>query len=184
MNTFPWTDEQVAELIKLWREGKSSRECAKLLDPTGNLSRSAVCGKVNRLSLTARPKAERVEQIRRTVRTQTPRIASPRVPPKPTPAPKAAQPVKAPPQLIDVTGFRTVTVMTMSATDCRFDMGGEGADALFCGEPRKGRFCAHHNDVGSQKGLPLAKPPRDARLEVPRPGRLSNTDLKWGRCWP
>lgn len=49
-----WTDEQVAELRKLWRDGLSASQIAAQLKVT----RNAVIGKVHRLGLPARTKPE------------------------------------------------------------------------------------------------------------------------------
>jgi GcrA cell cycle regulator len=47
-----WTDERVALLKKLWGEGKSAAEIAKVLG--GGLTRNAVIGKAHRLKLSNR----------------------------------------------------------------------------------------------------------------------------------
>ena len=47
-----WTDERVALLKKLWVEGKSAAEIAKMLG--GGLTRNAVIGKAHRLKLSNR----------------------------------------------------------------------------------------------------------------------------------
>lgn len=47
-----WTDERVALLKKLWGEGKSAAEIAKMLG--GGLTRNAVIGKAHRLKLSNR----------------------------------------------------------------------------------------------------------------------------------
>ncbi|OFX14552.1 MAG: global cell cycle regulator GcrA-like protein [Alphaproteobacteria bacterium RIFOXYD12_FULL_60_8] len=46
-----WTDEKVAELARLWEEGKSTGEIGKAL----GVSKNSVVGKAHRLSLSARP---------------------------------------------------------------------------------------------------------------------------------
>lgn len=47
-----WTDERVALLKKMWGEGKSAAEIAKVLG--GGLTRNAVIGKAHRLKLSNR----------------------------------------------------------------------------------------------------------------------------------
>jgi GcrA cell cycle regulator len=47
-----WTDERIAELQRLWAEGKSASEIAAIL---GDVTRNAVIGKAHRLNLSGRP---------------------------------------------------------------------------------------------------------------------------------
>lgn len=49
---FPWTDDQIARLKFLWRQGYSASQVAK--DLGGGLTRSAVIGKVHRVGLSGR----------------------------------------------------------------------------------------------------------------------------------
>jgi GcrA cell cycle regulator len=51
--TAAWPEQRVTQLRKLWAEGLTSTQIAKLL----HTSRSAVCGKVCRLGLYRRAKA-------------------------------------------------------------------------------------------------------------------------------
>ena len=46
-----WTDERVAELIRLWETGKSASEIGKIL----GVSKNSVVGKAHRLKLKSRP---------------------------------------------------------------------------------------------------------------------------------
>ncbi|HOO50302.1 MAG TPA: GcrA family cell cycle regulator, partial [Alphaproteobacteria bacterium] len=46
-----WTDERVAILKRLWGEGKTAAEIAKLI---GGVTRNAVIGKAHRLKLSGR----------------------------------------------------------------------------------------------------------------------------------
>jgi hypothetical protein len=46
-----WTDERVATLTKMWKDGRSAAEIAKEL---GGVTRNAVIGKANRLGLSGR----------------------------------------------------------------------------------------------------------------------------------
>ena len=47
-----WTDERVGVLKKMWGEGQSASQIAKVL---GGVTRNAVIGKVHRLGLSGRP---------------------------------------------------------------------------------------------------------------------------------
>jgi GcrA cell cycle regulator len=92
MNTNPpWSDEENAELTRLWDTGLSSVKIAKIMGKTKN----AVCGKVNRLGLPARPspipgRKPPVARVPKQIEKQV--IASPKAPvmvkPQPTPMPK------------------------------------------------------------------------------------------------
>lgn len=59
---FPWLDEHVAVLERLWREGESCSRIAKALG--GGLSRNAVIGKVHRLGLSGRATTSRMKTTR------------------------------------------------------------------------------------------------------------------------
>lgn len=63
-----WNDARVELLKKLWNDGLSASQCAKRIG--GGLTRNAVIGKVNRLGLSARKKAE--VRSRRRARTKPP----------------------------------------------------------------------------------------------------------------
>lgn len=47
-----WTDERIATLKKMWKEGKSAADIAKTL---GKVTRNAVIGKAHRMGLSGRP---------------------------------------------------------------------------------------------------------------------------------
>ncbi|MBF0095505.1 MAG: global cell cycle regulator GcrA-like protein [Alphaproteobacteria bacterium] len=61
-----WTDERIAELVRLWNEGLTTGEIGRQLD----VSKNAVVGKAHRLGLTGRPspirraKAEKKEDTK------------------------------------------------------------------------------------------------------------------------
>jgi GcrA cell cycle regulator len=48
-----WTDERIATLKKMWKEGKSAAEIAKVL--AKGVTRNAVIGKAHRMGLSGRP---------------------------------------------------------------------------------------------------------------------------------
>lgn len=48
-----WTDERIAQLKKMWKEGKSAAEIAKVLGK--GVTRNAVIGKAHRMDLSGRP---------------------------------------------------------------------------------------------------------------------------------
>jgi len=48
-----WTDERIAQLKKMWKEGKSAADIAKFL--AKGVTRNAVIGKAHRMGLSGRP---------------------------------------------------------------------------------------------------------------------------------
>lgn len=85
----PWTEEKIAELTKLWREGRSAALIAQALGP--DFTRMSVLGKLHRLGLSHLSKggpASRYTRLRSTAETERkhPTVA-------PTPAIAARSPV-------------------------------------------------------------------------------------------
>ena len=52
-----WTEERIALLKKLWKEGRSARQIAAVLG--GGATRNSVVGKAHRLKLSARARPQR-----------------------------------------------------------------------------------------------------------------------------
>lgn len=65
-----WTDERVALLKKLWGEGKTAAQIAKVLGE--GVTRNAVIGKAHRLKLSAR--LSPVQQNTKTTKSEAPKI--------------------------------------------------------------------------------------------------------------
>ena len=59
-----WSDERVAVLKKMWLEGNSASEIAKVL---GNITRNAVIGKAHRLKLAARAPSKKSQSQRKEI---------------------------------------------------------------------------------------------------------------------
>jgi GcrA cell cycle regulator len=165
-----WTEERVAELKKLWAEGHSASQIAKRL---GSVTRNAVIGKVHRLGLSGRATPSRPVK-------RPPRLARP----KPTQAPRQAQPTArganamavreaaAPAPRVEVeTNIEPqrlpngdmVTVLTVKDTMCKWPIG-DPADTTFgfCGHASQdgSPYCAEHARVAFQ---PAKKRERRAR---------------------
>lgn len=83
-----WTDQRVAQLKKLWQQGKSASEIAETL---GGVTRNAVIGKAHRLGLSGRPSPIKSAAIvkKPAAPAKAPAKAAP-------PAKKPAAPAKAP----------------------------------------------------------------------------------------
>jgi GcrA cell cycle regulator len=143
-----WTNERVERLKTLWTGGHSASAIAAKL---GEVTRNAVIGKVHRLGLAGRSTG---------ARKRAPRYASPRFPassfrrrtrslcrPRRTsqkrPAPKPSLPL---PELGTAPDL-PVTVLTLTATTCRWPIGDPRASGFhFCGriKPEHGPYCSHH----------------------------------------
>ena len=130
-----WTQEQIADLMRLWNEGLSTSEIGKRLGITKN----AVVGKAHRLHLSARPSPiKRVALRLPLVKPALPKpavmtapVASPAAPSAPQAAPSAA-PKRA---------------VEMTPHSCRWPIGHPGDSGFhFCGEsalPGK-PYCSTH----------------------------------------
>ena len=123
-----WTEERVAELMRLWEAGRSASEIGRLL----GVSKNSVVGKAHRMKLKARPspiKRGSTPQVRRSAAAAMPKPAAqaPAAPkqvqerPAAAPAPRPSRPVA-----------RT----NGKGPSCLWPIGDPGdQDFHFCGEP-------------------------------------------------
>jgi GcrA cell cycle regulator len=81
-----WTDERVAELIRLWEAGQSASVIGKML----GVSKNSVVGKAHRMKLRSRPSPIKRDAIRKATAKPAP-ILSPR-PVQIAPRPAAPRP--------------------------------------------------------------------------------------------
>lgn len=84
-----WTDERIATLKKMWKEGKSAAEIAKTLGK--GVTRNAVIGKAHRMGLSGRP-----SPIKKPAPVKKEPAAKKAPPHKEAPAPKKSAPAPAP----------------------------------------------------------------------------------------
>lgn len=124
-----WTNERVAELMRLWEAGRSASEIGRLL----GVSKNSVVGKAHRMKLKARP-----SPIKRGASPQVRRVA---VAPLSKPAvqapatqkvavPQAAAPAPAP------RPARSVARAGGKGPNCLWPIGDPGdQDFHFCGAP-------------------------------------------------
>jgi hypothetical protein len=154
-NPLEWTADEIAQLEALWAKGKSAFDIA--MEIPGR-SRSAICGKVDRLRRVQKKQLEH-----RLGKNQfTPGRSLMR-------APKPRKSMNRGNRADGDTGFRkstkrqalvipTITeameydcashgipLIDLKANDCRFIVAGEGADALFCSQHATGTYCEHHH---------------------------------------
>lgn len=149
----PWTEERVAELRRLWAEGRSATEIAKSL---GGITRARVTGKAHRLGL-------RKDEA-------TTRLNVRRLTPKAVPSPKFAPDAELPPPDIwaPLPGREPVPLLKASHFHCRWpvELLGE-AQPHVCGAAAvKGSWCATHSKIGHQPAR--VKKRVDERLGVRR----------------
>lgn len=106
-----WTPERVESLRKLWDEGLSASQVARIL---GGVTRNGVIGKIHRLGLAGRavPHRERA----------TPTRARPYRPFVETAQAMPAAPIKEPEPALDENGAR-ITIETVRALQCRWPHG-------------------------------------------------------------
>lgn len=158
MTRSEWTDERVAELVRLWTEGYSASQIARKL---GGCTRNAVIGRVNRMKLTARRApsipgmvTERKTPKRATLAKINRALAQPNklrvianqqtfVEPEPR-APRAEVSTRAfvPLEVCDPVPFGSL--------GCKWPVAGDGADLMCCGAKRRDEspYCHHHHAIG------------------------------------
>lgn len=132
-----WSAAAKERLRALWADGHSAKVIAQTLADEGlaRVTRSAVCGQVNRMSLPRRMDAggtltQRAARVRAAAEARA----------KPEPAAHAARPrrvaVLAKGDGIEAATLHdgaALTVATLKPHCCRWPVAGEGAGTLFCG---------------------------------------------------
>jgi GcrA cell cycle regulator len=128
-----WTDERVEQLKKLWAEGLSASQIARVL---GEVTRNAVIGKVHRLGLSGRASPARIERPRYPKparRMVKPMLAEPVIIAEPEPEPEPGE---------------WTTVLTLRERMCKWPIGNPGdANFRFCGRKSAdgASYCAEHS---------------------------------------
>lgn len=160
-----WTDERVELLRKLWTEGLSASQIAGEL---GGVTRNAVIGKVHRLGLSGRAKAQ--GSLGSAVRQKRP-AARPASFPKPAKngSRSGAVALQASPSqgrsaaIADIPkpDLLMLDLLKLSETTCKWPSGDPQEDSFgFCGNPsREGApYCEYHCRIAYQ---PAAERRRD-----------------------
>jgi len=138
-----WTEERVAELMRLWEAGRSASEIGRLL----GVSKNSVVGKAHRMKLAARP-----SPIKRGGSATGRRPAAPAAP-KPAvrvaAQPKIERPVAAPAPAAAEVRRQAPTIRRAGGKgpNCLWPIGDPGdPDFHFCGAPAvPGKpYCAEH----------------------------------------
>lgn len=137
-----WTDQDVAMLQRLWKEGHSATEIGERL----GVSRNAVLGKLHRLSFQDSPDGKPVKPARANLQ----RPPAPPRKPKVKLVPPAPKPVLPSVQLVDDSIVKPrpllMKLFDLDNNDCRWPVEGEKANTLFCGHnTHEGKvYCAYH----------------------------------------
>ena len=123
-----WTNERVAELMRLWEAGRSASEIGRLL----GVSKNSVVGKAHRMKLKARPSPIKRGASPQVRRVPVAPLAKPVVPAPAAPkveAPQAAAPAPAPRPARSV-------ARAGKGPNCLWPIGDPGdQDFHFCGAP-------------------------------------------------
>lgn len=148
-----WTDERVMLLKKLWIEGKTAAEIAKLIG--GGVTRNAVIGKAHRLKLSGR-----ISPIQENARPEAGvarAVAAPRKSPKSTVSKVSNReiiaPVHIPPVEENYCYGAGVQLVELKESMCRWPIGDPKEDGFkFCGGPSEEGlpYCSHHCRVAFQ----------------------------------
>jgi GcrA cell cycle regulator len=129
-----WTDERVEQLKRLWTEGLSASQIARVL---GEVTRNAVIGKVHRLGLSGRASPARIERPRypkpqrRMVKAIMPEPIIIEEEPEPEPEPG-----------------EWTTVLTLKERMCKWPIGNPGDNNFrFCGRKagEGASYCMEHS---------------------------------------
>jgi len=155
-----WTDERVELLMKLWNEGMSASQIAAEIG--GSVSRNAVIGKVHRLGLSGRAKAQipATPRSRKPVRPADPAIADET--PMQDNAPFLVAGTEPQPDVkseetslqdVVVPVSERVTIMELRESMCRWPLGDPTtAEFRFCGARAVTGlpYCTYHAQVAYQ----------------------------------
>ncbi len=147
---FNWTEEKLSRLKELIKDKWSYEDIRLDLDPSGNLSRSAVAGKARRKGLSQpltdkrrsenATRARNVRELRRVQKPLLPQI-------KPGFIPKE-----------DTTLQPTRSYAELESDECKWPYGDDPKSFEFCGRPRMKLdsdrlhpYCEHHREI-SRRG--------------------------------
>lgn len=141
---FPWTDDQIEDLKRLWSDGKSATEIAKFL---GNgLTRSAVLGKVHRLKLKKRMVEAPRSNVKQNIAAEKPKRRQGNPGQKKSFHIAPSQPIpEVEDDLQDVTHL--IGILELTEQTCKFPIGDpKTSDFGFCGaESVEGKpYCEFH----------------------------------------
>ncbi|MCJ8139907.1 GcrA family cell cycle regulator [Falsirhodobacter halotolerans] len=173
-----WTDERVETLKRMWTEGQSASQIAKVL---GGVTRNAVIGKVHRLGLSNRAAEDEVAVAPEPAKPEP--VAEAPAPKEPEPAPRpaaaapsapvplrkpivpAGQPLPPQPSANEISPealasvrevekrARKLTLMDLTERTCKWPIGDPATEEFwFCGLPSTAGkpYCEAHVGVAFQ----------------------------------
>lgn len=144
-----WTEERVESLKKLWLEGLSASQIAKLL---GGVTRNAVIGKVHRLGLSGRATpSQPARATYKAPRPARPAVSAAPIVRRPLEARFVAAPAPRPAPYVEMPG--TATVLTLGRHMCKWPIGDPATDEFtFCGRRAgdEGPYCIEHARLAYQ----------------------------------
>ena len=143
-----WTDARIAQLTRLWTEGVSASGIAEAL---GDVSRSAVLGKLHRLRLLA---SRQTPAAPRRYDGPT-RVAQPRRMEPPQPGPLVAKPPEPPRSPWQEAVFAPLAEtlarpwLSREPGECAFPVGGDGDSLMSCcaGIKPRSAYCPVHHAI-------------------------------------
>lgn len=139
----PWNDERIAQLQDLWASGLSASQIA---DRLGEVSRSAVLGKIRRLRLPSRPTLSRRNASQRSNQKTQPRIPT-RVRTRPQRSPAWRYPVTPIDDADETERADLVPLLDLGRECCRWPIGDPKQPGFgFCGRKQLNglSYCARH----------------------------------------
>lgn len=148
-----WTDERVATLRKLWREGLTASQIARMI---GGMSRNAVIGKAHRIGLAGRAKWCRSRDHRGGMAKPTKDLSKvTKMTRKPAPKPSSVRDLVRnlpteplpPAEELHIPLKERKSIATLEANDCRWPIGDpRDADFHFCGKHQAAGlpYCEYH----------------------------------------
>jgi GcrA cell cycle regulator len=169
-----WTDARIAQLARLWTEGVSAAGIAEAL---GDVSRSAVLGKLHRLKLLGSRKPASQPQryrgapiappappaVRRLLTSPQPFQSQAAAPPDPPRSPwrEAA--------FAPLAGTAPRSWLSRDFGECAFPVGGQGDALLSCCAPVRPRsaYCTRHHAVVFRRARPIAPPAQPPAATAP-----------------
>ena len=161
-----WTDARIAQLMRLWTEGVSASGIAEAL---GDVSRSAVLGKLHRLSLlgSRKPAATPRRYVGPVVvATSSPSISAPSIAASCADASVRRPPPKAPPEpprspwreavFEPLPGTTPRPWMSRTFGECAFPVGEDAEGPVSCCAKVKPRrsYCAAHHAIAFKSQTP------------------------------
>lgn len=158
-----WTDDRVATLTKMWKDGRSAAEIAKEL---GGVTRNAVIGKAHRLGLSGRasPIKKKKEAAKKTAKTTTTKKT--KAAPKKAAAKKKAEPASDKQQKLVMDAIKEavaeapsnaptggIGLLQLTERVCKWPIGDpQESDFHFCGMPSMASlpYCEDHAAMAYQ----------------------------------